>query len=579
MDNNQERKFDALFCNWLMYFERLSYSTCRCYCSALRSAELFAQKKGFVPFGLRTFDCGLVVDSLSKIIEDDDFLRLNQNSHNQYTAAFQKLVKFFKGYQSGEITEEWLARLEKRGTGFSDETNSQIEALLKSSFPYGIRLSSARDIMRFRIAAEEARVDLPQDDNALRELLVSCGYIVDDKVFAKDGSVEDELREIINRIFESGYSLIYYESLFYAEQEWMERHHICSEDALKAVLKRDLREYTYTRVFFAQNEKKTEFDALSEELKRYWGDDAIASIDDLSNKLPFVPYENIQRVLFAVSCFVWASEGYYLLVDRLLVSDQEVSDIIDFVTCSCQDHGFASLTEIPLGAILENNPFLTGNVVYVAIYNRFLKDRFKNNGKILTSGNNTLSIVSILSREFSGRNSITFDEVNNRVTELNGGTKRQDAFEFLYDNYIRINEDLFVSPDSIHFDLDEIDRILSEVYLNGFGSIRDVITFAMFPVCGASWNHFVLESFCYRFSKRFKLFVLNFNSRNAGIIAEKSLHYSYDQMLVKALAESNIDLNEHSAGDYLFQRGMLAKRTYSRLNIIIQEAQRIRQEK
>lgn len=464
-------------------------------------------------------------------------------------------------------------------TEYTLQATRQIEILLKTMFQYGIRISSVRDLMRFRLAAEEAKVELPENDGELKTLLLSCGTMIDDKLFAKNENMEDELREKIEVIFESGFVIIYYESLFYAESEWMERNHISSYDILKDILKQKLPKYNYTRVFFTKGKKETEFNALSEELKRIWGENAISEITELSEKLPYVPYENIQRVLFATNHFVRVSEGNYLFVDKLLISEQEKQAILEYVEKSCNEMGYASLTDIPLGSILENNGFDLGNSVYTAIYNKILSEKYRNNGKILTTGDATINIVNLLTEKFRDRERITFDEVNSRVTELNGGTKRHDSFEILYGNFVRINEDDFVAQQKLHFDIEEIDHVLSDIYSNGFGAIKDVTTFAMFPVCGVTWNHYVLESYCYRYSQKFYLNVLSFNNKNAGIIAEKKTNYSYDRMLTMILANSSVDLNETDAGEYLFQRGLLAKRKYAKLGEIVSEAIKIRKEK
>ena len=194
----------------------------------------------------------------------------------------------------------------------SSTSSGSVETLLKTAFPYGIRLGSVRDIMRFRLAAEEAKIALPEDDEGLKRELMQCGTILDDKLFAKTDNMADELRNKVEAIFANGSVIIYYEALFYAEQEWMEQRHISSDDILKDVLKRELTDYNYTRVFFTKDEKKTEYEAVSEELRRVWGENAVAEIRELSKKLPFIPLDNIQRVLFATPHFVWVSEGNYL---------------------------------------------------------------------------------------------------------------------------------------------------------------------------------------------------------------------------------------------------------------------------
>lgn len=580
--NTENIIYQLPFNEWLIKHYGNKYSA-QSILSALNEAEEFAISRKITKDRITDIDDPIAFNKIIHTILQNRFFRL---MHSKAAKQLDKTSQVYKKYLEGKAScvgqksnAPETAVESKPESTTENTTDDKINALLKASFPYGIRISSVRDLMRFRLAAEEAMVELPENDEKLKNLLMASGTMMDDKIFAKSENMEGELKEKIEAIFASGVNIVYYESLFYAEQEWMEQNHITSDEILKDTLKKKLPEYICTRIFFAKSEKKTEYEALSEELKRIWGESAVAKLTQLSEKLPYVPQENIQRVLFATNHFVWVSEGNYLLVDRVMISEQEKEAILEYVEKSCNETGYASLTDIPLGCIQDNNSYVSGNPLYTAIYNKVLSDKYRNNGKILTTGDSTINIVSLLSREFCDREEITFDEINNRVTELNGGSKRQDSFEILYNNFVRISEEGFVAPKKLHFDVGEIDRVLSDIYPYGFGAIKDVTTFAMFPVCGTTWNHYVLESYCYRYSRKYYLSVLNFNSKNAGLIGEKKSNYSYDQMLAIALAEASVNLNETDAGEYLFQRGMMAKRKYAKLGNIISEAERIRKEK
>ena len=98
----------------------------------------------------------------------------------------------------------------------------------------------------------------------------------------------------------------------------------------------------------------------------------------------------------------------------------------------------------------------------------------------------------------------------------------------------------------------------------------------MFPISGQNWNHYLLESYCYKFSRKYSLHVLNFNDKNAGIIAEKNFNMRYDEMVAAALAREDIELTPEVAGQYLFNTGYMAKSKYARLNEIVQRAKEIR---
>ena len=127
--------------------------------------------------------------------------------------------------------------------------------------------------------------------------------------------------------------------------------------------------------------------------------------------------------------------------------------------------------------------------------------------------------------------------------------------------------------------MDEIDSVLSGIITEHFCAVRDVTTFALFPVCGYPWNSFLLESYCYKYSKKYSLRLLNFNDKNAGIIAEKNYGKSYVEMLAIALSGAKVELNEEEIGIYLFQTGYMAKSKFGRLGEIAERARELREEK
>ena len=99
----------------------------------------------------------------------------------------------------------------------------------------------------------------------------------------------------------------------------------------------------------------------------------------------------------------------------------------------------------------------------------------------------------------------------------------------------------------------------------------------MFPLCGQNWNHYLLESFCYKYSRRYSLHVIHFNDKNAGIIAEKNFNKKYNEMLVIALARTDVELSPEVIGQYLFNTGYMAKSKYAKLGEIAQRASELRE--
>ena len=462
----------------------------------------------------------------------------------------------------------------KRETAAKD-----ISSILKDHYQYGFKPDSYRELLRFRQFAEADRVVIPEDDDELKTAILSEGTIVDGKVFAKSDDLGQELSGIVNTIVDSGTIVIYYEALMERHNEWMLSHYITSEAMLKELLQKNLKGIAFSKKFMAVGAKKTEKQAVTDEIKRIWGENKTCSVDEIGERLPYIPIGNIWRVISGNVNFVWVVEGVYLLVDRFIISEDEEAAILEYVETTCNEKGFASLNDVPREGIEEQNYEISQTAILSAIYNKVLNGKYILNGKILTKDNTGLDAVTILKQHLEGREKCTFSELADKVVELTGGTNRQFAFQALYDCMVRIDSDNYVADRFVSFNVDEIDSVLSGIITEHFCAVRDVTTFALFPLCGYPWNSFLLESYCYKYSKKYSLRLLNFNDKNAGIIAEKNYGKSYVEMLAIALSGAKVELNEEEIGIYLFQTGYMAKSKFGRLGEIAERARELREEK
>mgnify|MGYP000866537885 FL=1 len=130
----------------------------------------------------------------------------------------------------------------------------------------------------------------------------------------------------------------------------------------------------------------------------------------------------------------------------------------------------------------------------------------------------------------------------------------------------------------MRFDVDAIDEVLSHIITDRFIAIKEVTTFALFPLCGQPWNHYLLESFCYRYSKKYQLRLLGFNDKNAGIIAERDVTEDYGDLLAIAAARAPIELTPTAIGKFFFDVGYMAKSKFAWLDTITEKAKTSREE-
>lgn len=568
---------ETTFYSYLQDVAKLAERSCAAYVSNIRSAERYAAEHNYTSCSLFSEDNEITLATASELYKDSDFIRYNEQQHNRFTAAINKLLESI----GADIPQKAVASLGSDNKEIADsaEADSKLVAVLKQHYEYGFKYDSIRELMRFRQFADAMDIELTEDDESLKAAILACGTVIDDKVYCKSDDMPKELQKIIDEVFASGACVIYYESLFEKEQEWMESRVITSADMLKEYLQKNIAGCSYSKKFMVKGNRRSEKEAVTDELKRVWGDCPSNDVNDLGDRLPYIPLSNIWRVISGNDLFVLVSEGKYLFIKRFVITPDEEEDILEFVESACEENGFASLSDVPLGSIEEENYELTQLAIYNAIYKKVLSGRYHLNGKILTKEKTDLDAVALLKQYIKGKDECTFDEVADKVVELTGGTNRQYAFQALYDDMVRVDKNRFVANRFVNFKIDEVDSILSGFISDNFRAIRDVTTFAMFPICGQNWNHYLLESYCYKYSKKYSLHVIHFNDKNAGIIAEKYFNKKYNEMLAIAIARTDVELVPEVIGQYLFNTGYMAKSKYAKLGEIAQRASELRKER
>ena len=556
------------FYNWLLNIEKMAINSCKGYVSSLKSISIYA-------VGMKILDKRLdeindpeeLREKATILIGDKRFLEYNEQQHNRFSAAIRKYVIYKTGVDIYKV-------LKDDKTKYTDG----IIKLVSSRFKYGFRLDSPIEILRLKQFAENDGIELPDSDEEIKKEIKRVALVFDGKAYIFSNETISGLVLMLNEIKEQGHKVVFYEVLQDVKSEWFQENNLIQEDVLKEVLSIHCRDFYVGRNFIYFGEKITEIEAVINEIKRVWNEGINCTFEEISSKLPWTPLEKIKHALANTEEFVWNSFETYSNLEKIVISEYEKDEIIEYVQTTCDRVGYAALSDVPLGNIQIVNYELSDTALYNAIYILVLKDKFFLNGKILTKSKSNIDTVYLVKTYCLEREECTFDELNEKVRELNGGYNRQQAFEAAYDTMVRVEKNRFVADEFVDFQVDEIDNVLESIIGDDFVAIKSIATFALFPFCEQTWNHYLLESFCYRFSKKFRLFVLNFNDKNAGIISNQKNSYTYKEMLEIVLAKSNIELNEENAGKYLFDMGYLAKSKYAALGSIVERAIELREE-
>lgn len=568
-----EAKIIEEYTKWLVQERGMTESTSRGYGSNLKVANIRAQEYGLLDGSLFEISDEDLQVAISKILTDSKFSQYNSQQHNRFSAALQAYLLFKIGAKATGVRTR-KPRCSKETVSCPDE----LKALLLKKFPFGIRVESSIDMMKLKNFAEMLDVTLTESEELLKAQVSDAGIFYDGKIYFVSDEVFQTIIEKINNIFAEGYRVIYYEELLGRNFEWFDENHISSWELIREILDNHSEDLFISKNFLRQGpERINEADAMEQELENVWGDNVTHSYDEMYELLPYIPDEKIKYYLSYSKKFVWSTHETFAWIDKVIISEEEKKAIIDYVTNECELVGHASIANVPLGNVEEENYQMSITAIYDAVYNLILKDTFALNGKILTKNNSEVDALTLAKAYCVGKEICTFTELNEYVTSINGTINRQITFRAAYDQMIRVEENKFVADKLIHFDVDEIDNLLEQIIVGDFVSVRSVVTFIMFPNCGFVWTHYLMESFCYRFSKKFRLEVINFNDKNAGIIVKKEANYSYTDMLATTAANSKLDLNTELIGQYLYDNGYIARRKAPIINAAVEKAKLIRE--
>ena len=581
--DNDERKIGIdSFYEWMTTKANMASSSCRAYASSFRTACDYALSNGLTFEKLYEIaDDEVLKAEIEKVLQNIDFQNYNVEQHNRFSAALKKYLE----YRTGIVLPLRTPKDVPIKNAVCYPYREQVVAVLREHYPYGFRLESIIDLKRFRRYAEEQNAELPEFDDDLKIEIKKAGVKIEDKVYLIEQNTFLFIRKTIDTLSSDGSKILFYDCIYDSDASGMEEHYITSADHLKAIMKQcrnnifeDCSEIYFAKNFVSLLGEQMEKDAVTVEIQRVWGDSQTRRVDELSEQLPAIPEDYVKRYLSGSTAFVWISDGMYFNMQRFIITEDEKEAILSFVSEECDNKGYASISDVPFGNTEEENYELTTVGLQEAVYNAVLLNKYCLNGKILTRDNKSLDVVTLAKQYLVGKNECTFDEMDKKVEEIAGTRYRYMAYDALYSTMVRVDKNRYVAHKYVKFDVEAIDEILSEMIKDKFLAIKEITSFALFPVCGFPWNHYLLESYCYAYSKRFCLKVVGFNDKNAGIIAENDVTDGYNELLAQAAARAKIELSMETVGQYYFETGYMGKRSFADLESTVERAKVIRED-
>jgi hypothetical protein len=449
--------------------------------------------------------------------------------------------------------------------------------ILLTCFSNGFRLNSPIETARFRSFASKASNGVPaMSDEELTEAIITSGTVFDGKVYAVPASAKIRIKESAEEYFSGGARAIFFAEYYAKNEGLMFASNVVSADVLIGVLRNLFPELSFTQTYFGFTSTSIS-SVLEDEILRVWNRDVLLTYDRLAALLPYIPLSRIKYALGQHGDFIWNSAETFSHVSRIEITDYERETVQAAAVRECNARGYVSVVDLPFGEIGERNYELSVTAVHNAVYRICLSDNFDKRGKIITRKGNVFDALTIMKEYCRTVDRCSLDDLLEYEKELTGESHRWVPMEAGNAVLIRVDKEHYVADRYVHFIPDMIDDAIDRVVTGDYLPLKSFTTFVAFPDCGHTWNLFLLESYCRRFSRRFRFDAPSVNSRNAGAVIRRSCDMDYTQVMTDAVANAGVLLTEANVGRFLYDSGYTGKSTTAQAPKIIEKAKAYRE--
>lgn len=467
--------------------------------------------------------------------------------------------------------------------------------ILKEKFQKGFHMKSAVEIRKFRRWYGDIYGKKLEDSNEqIVQNINSICLLYDGKAYLPEVMLNDELKKsIFDYIYDSfanGRQVIYFQALYNKFAEAFIDTYIYNADMLRTyLLHSDAKKFCISQKYIAKN-AYVKIDPLEEIrncLKEYAQP---MQYDDIFAALSHLPQSKIKSILRSNKEFVNNARGEYFHESIVSLSDEEMENIANIISYYIEDREFISGREL-YNAVQEKYPDVIENNSFCSVYgfrdalkykmSKRFPFRFLFNGNIISrNGQEELSPADVFSHYAKKHDSFEMTELQYFANEL-GISFTGSYLEAVYADALRISKDKFVSKNQAQFAVAEIDSVIDRTCLGNYIAISDITNFDIFPYAGFAWNSYLLESYVAAYSQKYMLLHTSYNTTKCvGAIVKRTAGIrTFDDLIVAVLVNSNIELIEEAALQFLVDSGYLARRKYSIQPLLIQaRAQRNRRD-
>ena len=508
----------------------------------------------------------------------------------QWTPAnFESFCEYAR--KAGLIIEELdsnegsVIPTQKQKSSQNDILLAPYKRVLVEKFDSGFRMGDFIHRNRFRHFYEELNgAPLNSSDMELDNILEMCGMVHDGRLYVIENLLDETTKVRLLESIEEQLNLhprLYLEILFERFADDFRGTAIESMDILKTYLQA-LPDFNYyinkDRVFRDESFRhvgspKDEVKRLLEEEHRPMND------DEIFKKLNWIPQEKI-GVAF-MQCSVTQeilSNGDHsrFILETFDIAGDEIEWLSEWIKQELDNSDFIGSMDAVKALKSRYSDIVERNSGFrdIGIRNAIavlLGDDFDFNGNLIVKKGKIISNEDLFKDFCESRDAFTVDDIDLLANSLGVPA----LYDVIYGNSFRLNERDFVQSVP-KMDVDAVDDVI-ETFVRGkeYIPLKKIDFWGGFPIVSGNWNHFMLESFLWRCSKKFKLVHSNFSKTTfAGAIVRNDVAMDFEDVLVHALSEENFDAGR--AKKFLKEEGYLAREKCSNIDSLLEKSQQLR---
>lgn len=588
LDNSKEAENRKAFIGW-MQKNGIANATILGYLSAIGQCTKHAKQFELTDKDLfeikNANELLLIRDRLFSI---SSFVELNERQHNRFLSALNKMISFRRDTESHQNTRKGIAPL----SNISNDSSCEISFEIKERYEYilsnhfsedGYQLGRAIFRGRFkRYYTDEYGVEPSETDENIEVILRNVGTVRDGRIFPKRDGQAALVNEIVNNIcfaFNAGASGVYIEAVFDKFQSRLaDELQIYNAEALSPILLTSSNgRFAQRHTYFVQRPENA--DPSRDLLRIMQSFHEPQNYTTIHEKAWYIPFDKMKALLVWDKSIVNVAPETYFYAPNLPVSSSEVAQLISVIQTELEYK--THITDIELLNLIQTKcPSIAINTDGFTTYGLrnclgyILRDQFSFNGPIISRLGKELSMSDVYAEFARNHDELYFEDLKRLSVEMNIGI----YWDSILEEMVRVSPQKLVRRDLIYFDVALIDEVLDKMCPNEYIPIRDVNLFLQFPNIGYAWNHYVLESYLFKNSRKFRLLHGSFgqNSVCGAMVRTESTISDYRTLLVDVLSKSNALNSTGAALQYIVEHGYQQRRRYDGIEQLIKEAKLIK---